>query len=79
MKYIYILQSVKNPEQIHSGITDDMDLTVSKHNGRQVAETAKFAPWNLRTFLVFSDEAQARSYDHYLKTEDGLNYIKKRL
>lgn len=79
MKYIYILHSVKNPNQYYSGMTDKIENVLIKHNGHQMAETAKYAPWNLSTYIAFADEGRAFAYENYLKTEQGMAYIKKRL
>ncbi len=79
MKYIYILHSVKNPDQYYSGMTDNLETVLNRHNSRQMAETAKYAPWNLSTYLAFSNEGRAFAYDNYLKTDQGKDYIKKRL
>lgn len=79
MKFIYILNSAKSPDQFYSGMTDNLESVLNKHNGRQVAETAKYAPWNLRTYIAFADEGRAFAYQNYLKTDQGKNYIKNRL
>lgn len=78
MKYIYILMSAKNPDQLYSGMTDKLETVLTKHNGRQVAETSKYAPWNLRAYIAFADEGKALAYDNYLKTDQGRAYMKKR-
>ena len=79
MKFIYILHSAKNPDHYYSGMTDNLESVLNRHNGRQIAETAKYAPWNLRTYIAFADEGRAFAYDNYLKTDQGKTYIKTRL
>jgi putative endonuclease len=78
MKYIYILNSAKSPDQLYSGMTDQLEQVLTKHNGRQVAETSKHAPWNLRTYIAFADESKARAFDNYLKSDEGIAFIKRR-
>ncbi len=45
MKYVYILQSVAEPERYYTGITDDLKLRLTKHIAKEVAHTSKYAPW----------------------------------
>jgi predicted GIY-YIG superfamily endonuclease len=41
MKYVYILKSVTDREHFYTGITDDLDARISKHNLGEVAHTSK--------------------------------------
>jgi predicted GIY-YIG superfamily endonuclease len=44
MKYVYILQSLAG-EHFYTGITEDLDARLSKHNSGAVTHTSKFRPW----------------------------------
>ena len=79
MKYIYILQSVDSPDHFYTGITQDVEERLKRHNGKEVPHTAKFAPWRVKTYIAFSDEAQALAFEKYLKTASGRAFAKKRL
>jgi putative endonuclease len=79
LKYVYILQSVANPDRYYSGITADLKARLAKHNAREVAHTSKYAPWKLKTYVAFSDEAQAFAFEKYLKSASGRAFAKKRL
>ena len=79
MKFIYILHSVKNPDHYYTGMTDNLEIVLNLHNGRQVAETAKQAPWNLQTYIAFSDEIRALSFNNFLKTDAGMSWVKTKL
>jgi predicted GIY-YIG superfamily endonuclease len=59
MKYVYILQSIEFPDRYYVGVTSDLKLRVAKHNAGEVSHTSKYLPWSLKTYLAFSDEAQA--------------------
>jgi len=39
--------------------------------------TSKYAPWSLKTYLAFSDEAQAFGFGKYLKSGSGRAFAKK--
>lgn len=78
MKYVYILQSAF-PDHYYTGITEDLKARLAKHNAREVPHTSKYAPWRLKTYVAFSDEAQAFAFEKYLKSPSGRAFAKKRL
>jgi hypothetical protein len=44
VKFVCILQSLVG-EHFYTGITDDLDARLSKHNSGAVTHTSKFRPW----------------------------------
>ena len=58
MKYVYILESLDS-EHFYIGITDDLRARLAKHNAGEVPHTSKYRPWRIKTYVAFSDEAQA--------------------
>jgi putative endonuclease len=79
MKYVYILRSVDLPDRHYSGITDDLRSRLAKHNAGEVSHTSKHKPWELKTYIAFSDERQAFAFEKYLKSASGRAFAKKRL
>lgn len=79
MKYVYILRSLPEPERFYAGITDNLRKRLQKHNAGQVLHTSKYKPWHIKTYIAFSDEAQAHAFEKYLKTASGRAFAKKRL
>lgn len=79
MKYVYILQSVADREHFYTGITDDWDARLSKHNLGEVAHTSKYRPWRIKTYVAFADEERALAFEEYLKSASGRAFAKKRL
>ena len=79
MKYVYLLQSIDYPEQIYSGLTDDLRNRLNEHNGGESPHTRKFRPWRLVTYLAFSDADKAVAFERYLKTASGRAFANKRL
>ena len=77
-KYVYILQSI-NLEHFYVGITDDLRARLAKHNAGEVPHTSKYKPWQVKTYLAFSDEKQAVNFEKYLKSPSGRAFAKKRL
>jgi hypothetical protein len=48
------------------------------HIACEVADTSKYAPWAITTYLAFSDENQAFAFEKYLKSASGRAFAKKR-
>ena len=79
MQYVYILRSLAEPERHYVGTTADLKARLVKHNAGAVSHTSKYAPWRIKTYLAFDDEAQALAFEKYLKTASGRAFAKKRL
>ena len=79
MKYVYILQSVTAPDRFYTGITDDLDARLSKHNAGEIAHTSKYRPWRVKTYIAFADEDRALAFEKYLKSGSGRAFAKARL
>lgn len=78
MKYVYILHSVRG-EHFYVGVTDDLRTRLEKHNAGEVPHTSKHKPWEMKTYIAFSDEAKAFAFELYLKSASGRAFAKKRL
>jgi putative endonuclease len=78
MKYVYILESL-DAAHFYVGITADLKARLAKHNAGDVAHTSKYKPWRLKTYVAFSDESQAFTFERYLKSASGRAFAKKRL
>jgi len=79
VKYVYLLRSVEHPEEVYSGLTDDLRKRLKVHNAGGSPHTSKFKPWKLVTYLAVSDEARAIAFVRYLKTGSGRAFAAKRL
>jgi putative endonuclease len=79
MKYVYILESIDDAKHHYTGTADDLKDRLHRHNAGQVSHTSKFKPWRLKTYVAFSDEAQAFAFEKYLKSPSGRAFAKKRL
>jgi putative endonuclease len=77
--YVYILRSMESPERYYVGITADLPTRLAKHNAGEVSHTAKYVPWTIKTYIAFSDEKQAFTFETYLKSASGRAFAKKRL
>ena len=79
MKYVYILRSISFPDHYYTGVTDNLKMRLTEHNAKKVSHTSKYVPWQLKTYIAFSDEKQAFEFEKYLKSASGRAFAKKRL
>lgn len=78
MKYVYILSCIEG-EHFFVGVTDNLRARLTKHNAGEVRYTSKYKPWNLKTYVAFSDPKSAFAFELYLKSPSGRAFAKKRL
>lgn len=79
MHYVYILRSKNDPDRYYVGLTSDLRARLKRHNAGGVPHTSKSTPWELKTYVAFSDEQQAIAFEKYLKSASGRAFAKKRL
>jgi putative endonuclease len=71
LKYVYLIQSISNPDQKYVGTTSDVDERISAHNAGQSSHTSKYKPWKLVIYVAFSNTEKATEFEKYLKTGSG--------
>ena len=79
MHYVYLLQSEAFIGQRYVGSTSDLKQRLAEHNAGKSPYTSKYAPWRLVTYVAFSDERKAESFERYLKSGSGHAFARKRL
>ncbi|MCL2017388.1 MAG: GIY-YIG nuclease family protein [Alphaproteobacteria bacterium] len=79
MFYVYLIKSINSPNQKYIGFSSDLKQRIKDHNNGKSIHTSKFKPWELITYLSFSDERQAKEFEYYLKTHSGQAFANKRL
>ena len=43
--YVYIVQSLKDPNRFYTGFTENLDSRLNDHNQSKDSRTAKYKPW----------------------------------
>ena len=79
MTYVYLIRSLSHPAHHYVGLTTDIDRRLAAHSQGRSPHTSKHKPWELVTYLAFSAEAKAKSFERYLKTGSGRAFARKRL
>ena len=69
--YVYILESLADPQRHYTGLTDDLKRRLQKHNQGGVPHTSKFTPWRVRVAIAFQAREQAAVFEIYLKSHSG--------
>ena len=79
MHYVYLLQSEAFTDHRYVGITSDLKKRFAQHNAGRSPHTSKYAPWQLVTYVAFSNEQKAETFERYLKSGSGHAFANKRL
>ncbi len=77
--YVYLLKSIKYPEQTYIGYTFNLSKRLETHNSGGSAHTTKYKPWRLITYLGFSNKDMAIKFEKYLKSQSRRAFAMKRL
>jgi putative endonuclease len=77
MKWVYWLQSLKDPEQSYVGITSDLDTRLQDHDWGRSRHTRKFRPWKLIVAFRIPDKEKAGEFEKYLKTGSGRSFLNR--
>ena len=78
MHYVYLIRSIKNPNQIYIGNTVNLKQRLETHNSGGSSYTMPHKPWELVMFLGFKDKLKATAFEKYLKSGSGGAFAKKR-
>jgi predicted GIY-YIG superfamily endonuclease len=79
MYYVYLIKSLKFPDQTYVGFTKNLDERLVCHNFGGSIHTARYKPWVLVLSLSFLDEVKAIEFEKYLKSQSGRAFARKRL
>ena len=79
MYYVYIPRSVSFPDEIYTGITQELRQRLSNHNAGISPHTSKFMPWTIACYFAFPGKATAFAFEAYLKSHSGRAFARKRL
>ena len=77
MTFVYVLQSLIEPERFYVGLTNDMQRRLDEHNSGNSIHTNKFRPWRMAVGIQFADPAKAAKFELYLKSGSGRAFAKK--
>ena len=79
MYYVYILRSLTNLSQTYIGMTASLQRRLQEHNRGESSHTRRFRPWEIETYVAFSEKHLAEQFEQYLKHGSGWAFAKKHL
>ncbi|MGI5845871.1 MAG: GIY-YIG nuclease family protein [Alphaproteobacteria bacterium] len=77
MFYVYILQSINEPEHFYTGFTKNLKLRFAQHNSGKARQTNRHKPWKIKCYFAFDNKEKAEMFEKYLKTHAGRDFQKK--
>jgi putative endonuclease len=77
--YVYLIRSIKFPDQKYIGFTEDVPARIKEHNRGGSIHAGKYRPWKLVTYHAFTSKKQAKEFEKYLKSGSGRAFASKRL
>jgi predicted GIY-YIG superfamily endonuclease len=77
--YVYILESLSEPEHLYTGQTSDLGRRLKEHNSGKVPHTSKFGPWRIRSATAFRQRERALAFERYLKSGSGRAFLSRHL
>ena len=75
--YVYLLIDVTTETHRYTGVTEDLQARLAKHNDGEVPHTSKFKPWRIQTAIAFDNKEKAVAFEDYLKTGSGREFSKR--
>jgi putative endonuclease len=79
MYFVYLIKSIKFPDQLYVGYTINLEERIEKHNEGGSIHTTKYKPWELIAYFAFKSESTAIEFEKYLKSGSGRAFATKRL
>ena len=79
MWYVYLLESEASGGERYIGLTSDLKRRIAEHNSGKSSHTSKFMPWRIVTYVAFSSQAKATSFERYIKSGSGHAFANRRL
>lgn len=73
---LYVLKS-QNYNKSYVGITRDLDVRISQHNGGLSAYTNKYKPWIILYTEQYTDKISAHNRELYLKSTSGRRWLRR--
>jgi len=78
MYFVYLIKSIKYPDQKYIGQTDNLKERLETHNSGGSIHTKMYRPWKLKMFLAFETKEEAIKFEKYLKSGAGRAFAIKR-
>lgn len=78
MFYTYLLES-KTDGTLYIGLTNNVTARLERHNKGMESYTKTKLPWELLFYAAFRTRVEAASFEKYLKSGSGKEFVRKRI
>ncbi len=75
--YVYRIRSQSQPNEVYTGLTDDLAKRLTKHNEGGCPHTSKFRPWEIELTIAFRSRDRAAAFEAYLKSGSGREFARR--
>jgi predicted GIY-YIG superfamily endonuclease len=76
-RFVYILQSMRDPAECYVGVTSDSCTRLAAHNAGHAPYTDGNRPWRALVVIEFDEEEPALKFERYLKTGSGREFARR--
>jgi predicted GIY-YIG superfamily endonuclease len=77
--YVYLLKSDRSPNRRYVGVTANLKQRLADHNSGKSLYVAQHVPWQLLTYVAFSEKKIANEFERYLKSGSGHAFANRHL
>jgi len=78
MYYVYLIKAINYPEIVYVGYSTNLKQRLETHNSGGSIHTSQYRPWKIVMYLGFAEQAKAKAFESYLKSQAGRAFAKKR-
>ena len=75
--YVYLLVDIATETHRYTGVTEDLQARLAKHNAGEVPHTSKFKLWKVEAYFAFETKEKATAFEAYLKTGSGRSFANR--
>jgi len=79
VNYVYLLKSNRCADRRYVGVTAELRQRLADHNSGKSHRTAQYMPWQLATYIAFSEKPSAYKFERYFKSGSGHAFAKRHL
>lgn len=76
-RFVYILQSERDPRRYYTGLTSNVRARLAEHNAGASRHTANGRPWKAIVVIAFADTQRATEFEQYLKSGSGFAFSQR--
>lgn len=76
-RFVYVLQSTRDPDRHYVGLSSNVPARVSEHNAGRSPHTSSRGPWTSLVVIEFTHEQHALRFERYLKSGSGRAFARR--